>query len=113
GYAPDASGRVYNRFGSLNKEGGDNRLNVAVSRAKERIVVVSSIEPEQLDVTGSKNRGPRLLRDYLAYAKAVSRRAAEERDAVLRSVNPALDVKVGAERAPFESLLEEQIHDAL
>jgi very-short-patch-repair endonuclease len=113
GYAPDASGRVYNRFGSLNKEGGDNRLNVAVSRAKERIVVVSSIEPEQLDVAGSKNRGPRLLRDYLAYAKAVSRRESEERDAVLRSVNPALDVNLGVARAPFESPLEEQIHDAL
>ncbi|NLY92622.1 MAG: DUF4011 domain-containing protein [Myxococcales bacterium] len=113
GYGPDATGRVRSQFGSLNKEGGDNRLNVAVSRARERVVVISSIEPEQLDVSNAKNRGPRLLRDYLAYAKAVSRRADAERDAVLRGVNPALDVRLDGPRADFESPLEEQIFLAL
>ncbi|MBX3459797.1 MAG: DUF4011 domain-containing protein [Planctomycetes bacterium] len=112
GYAPQPDGRVYNRFGTLSQEGGDNRLNVAVSRAKERIYVVSSIEPEQLDVGSAKNRGPRLLREYLAYAKAVSRRAADDRDAVLRAVNPALDVRV-ARTGTFESPLEQQVFEAL
>src|SRR5690606_840097 len=58
GYGPsEPGGRVRSSFGSLNKEGGDNRLNVAVSRAKERIIVVSSIEPGDLNVSTAKNRG--------------------------------------------------------
>ncbi|MCA8934975.1 MAG: DUF4011 domain-containing protein [Planctomycetes bacterium] len=112
GYAPDATGRVYNRFGTLGQEGGDNRLNVAISRAKERIFVVSSIEPEDLNVSGSTHRGPQLLRRYLEYARAVSSQAVDTRDAVLRHVNPALDVRV-EKTGQFDSPLEEQVYDEL
>ncbi|MEZ5991334.1 MAG: AAA domain-containing protein [Planctomycetota bacterium] len=112
GYAPDPSGRVYNRFGSLNKDGGDNRLNVAVSRARERIYVVSSVEPEQLDVANSRNRGPRLLRSYLSFAKAVASHTVEQRDAVLRDINPDLDRRV-KQVGHFDSPLEEEIFEAL
>ena len=72
GYAPNEHGRVYTNFGSLSAEGGENRLNVAITRAKTKIIVVTSIEPEDLKVDGSKNQGPKLLRDYLAYVRAVS-----------------------------------------
>ena len=72
GYAPNEHGRVYTNFGSLSTEGGENRLNVAITRAKTKIIVVTSIEPEDLKVDGSKNQGPKLLRDYLAYVRAVS-----------------------------------------
>lgn len=72
GYGPDQNGEVKVQFGNLNIQGGENRLNVAVTRAKEKIVVVSSIDPSELDVVKSKNEGPRLLKDYLQYAKDVS-----------------------------------------
>ena len=72
GYAPSETGRVNANFGSLSTEGGENRLNVAITRAKTKIIVVTSIEPEDLKVDASKNQGPRLLRDYLAYVRAVS-----------------------------------------
>jgi superfamily I DNA and/or RNA helicase len=39
GYAKNEEGRIYNRFGMLNQKGGENRLNVAVTRAKEEIMV--------------------------------------------------------------------------
>ncbi len=71
-YAPDKSGRIMMNFGSLNQKGGENRLNVAVTRAKERVFVVSSIFPEQLLVEQSSNEGPRLLKKYLEYVRAVS-----------------------------------------
>ncbi len=71
-YAPDKKGKVVLQFGSLNLAGGENRLNVAITRAREKVIVVSSLEPHQLDVSKTKNDGPKLLRKYLEYAKGVS-----------------------------------------
>ena len=71
GYAPDKKGKMSMQFGSLNAAGGENRLNVAVTRARERIILVTSIWPEQLKVESIKNEGPKLLRKYLQYAREV------------------------------------------
>ncbi len=72
GYGPDKNGKVIMQFGSLNVEGGENRLNVAITRAREKIYVVSSIYPQQLRTDEVRNEGPRLLKDYLQYALQVS-----------------------------------------
>ncbi len=75
GYAPDESGKLAMRFGSLNTEGGANRLNVAVTRARQHVYVVTSLWPEQLRTDGAVHSGPGLLRSYLQYALDVSRGA--------------------------------------
>jgi superfamily I DNA and/or RNA helicase/very-short-patch-repair endonuclease len=72
GYAPNEYDRIVRQFGWLNNEGGENRLNVAISRAKQKIYVITSIEPHELHVEDMKNNGPKLLRQYLEYVKAVS-----------------------------------------
>ncbi|GAA4448808.1 hypothetical protein GCM10023189_07200 [Nibrella saemangeumensis] len=72
GYAPDESGRLAMQFGSLNAVGGENRLNVAITRARERIYIVTSLWPEQLNVEQTTNEGPKLLKAYLAYARQVA-----------------------------------------
>lgn len=72
GYAKNEEGKFMQRFGWLNMRGGENRLNVAISRAKKKIFIVDSIEPEELQVDGLKSDGPRILKKYLQYAKAVS-----------------------------------------
>ncbi|MBC5993043.1 AAA domain-containing protein [Pontibacter cellulosilyticus] len=74
GYAPDAKGKLNMQFGSLNQAGGENRLNVAITRARQQVLVVSSIRAEQLQVEGTLHPGPKLLKDYLHYAQQVSRR---------------------------------------
>ncbi|WKN43154.1 AAA domain-containing protein [Tunicatimonas pelagia] len=71
-YAPNEKGKVVLQFGSLNADGGENRLNVAVTRAREKIYLVTSVLPEQLKVENTKNRGPKLLKQYLEYAHQVS-----------------------------------------
>ncbi|MGD1959808.1 MAG: AAA domain-containing protein [Fulvivirga sp.] len=68
GYAPDRDGRMMMQFGSLNQIHGENRLNVAITRAREKIIIVSSIKPQELDVEESKNAGPRLFKKYLEFA---------------------------------------------
>ncbi|GAB3326438.1 hypothetical protein GCM10027299_25450 [Larkinella ripae] len=72
GYAPDARGRLSAQFGSLNAKGGENRLNVAVTRARERVYVVTSIYPQQLSVENTANEGPKALKQYLDYALSVA-----------------------------------------
>ena len=72
GYAPDAQGKVAARFGLLNLAGGENRLNVAITRARHQVVVVCSLIPNQLPVDQAAHAGPRLFRQYLEYARATS-----------------------------------------
>lgn len=71
GYAPDAKGKMNMQFGSLNLPGGENRLNVAITRARMQVIIISSIWPEDLKVEESRNEGPRLLRAYLEFARKV------------------------------------------
>ena len=73
GYGPDKKGKVHAQFGSLNIAGGENRLNVAVSRAREKIIVVTSIMPDQLQVETTLNAGPRLLKNYLQFVLDTSK----------------------------------------
>lgn len=68
GYAPDKNGKFSMLFGSLNMQGGEKRMNVAVSRAREQIVVVASIMPHELRTESLKHEGPRILKEYLQYA---------------------------------------------
>ena len=89
GYAPNETGRIYANFGSLSAEGGENRLNVAITRAKSRIIVVTSIEPEELKVESTKNVGPKLLREYLAYTRAVAEGDNATIDSILSGLTPA------------------------
>ncbi len=73
GYAPDEKGKVSAHFGSLNVAGGENRLNVAVSRAREKIILVTSIMPDQLHVDNTLHSGPKLLKNYLQFVLDVSK----------------------------------------
>jgi hypothetical protein len=72
GYAPDKNKKLSMQFGSLNVADGENRLNVAVTRAREKVIIVSSIWPEALRVEGVQHDGPKLLKQYLEYARDVS-----------------------------------------
>jgi len=87
GYSRNYLGKVNSLFGSLSMEGGENRLNVAITRAKKKIIVITSIEPEELKVEASKFAGPKLLRSYLTYVRAVSEGNTEEVKTILNSLS--------------------------
>ena len=108
GYAPGESGRIHSNFGSLSTEGGENRLNVAITRAKSRVYVVTSIEPEELKVDDSKNKGPKLLREYLAYVRAVSDGDEAQTAAILQGLSP-VEPTPAPLVASVEQTVEEQI----
>lgn len=113
GYAKNEEGKVYNNFGTLNREGGENRLNVAVSRAKERIVLVSSIDPGELSVSNSKHMGPRLLQSYLQYAKACHEQKQREVEHILKDINSYQNTRTGSHELHFDSPFEEEVYQKL
>lgn len=110
GYAKNEFGKVVAHFGSLSVEGGENRLNVAITRAKEKIYVVTSIEPEELAVEGSKNAGPKIFKSYLKYVRAISNKKYKEAQFILDSFKPALPQ---SEEVVVENKLEKYIKDEL
>ena len=94
GYAPDSGGRFSMNFGPLNRDGGERRLNVAITRAREQVVVFSGIHGSQIDLSRTGAVGAAHLRYFLEYAeKGVVSRAAGSRDG-------ATD-KLGGEIASF------------
>ena len=68
GYGKTPHGRMLHRFGTLNLEGGERCLNVAITRARRRMTVVSSFSAADLDPARLKSRGALMLRDLLLYA---------------------------------------------
>ena len=69
GFSANADGVLPLNFGPLNRSGGERRLNVAVTRARRRVMVFSSFEPEDLRVEQTSSVGIRDLRRYLEVAK--------------------------------------------
>ncbi|MES2355017.1 MAG: DUF3320 domain-containing protein [Pseudomonadota bacterium] len=67
-YGPDAAGKVALNFGPLNLEGGHRRLNVAISRARQGVVIFSTLLPEQIDLSRVRATGVRDLKNYLDFA---------------------------------------------
>lgn len=75
GYGKDRGGNLPLRFGPLLSEGGRRRLNVAITRSRQRLTVVSSFSHLDIDVSRVRpGSGVELLRDYLQYAASNGRR---------------------------------------
>ena len=77
GYGPDKNGKVSLNFGPLNRDGGERRLNVAITRAKKEIVVFSSLRPEHIDLSRTRKTGVKLLKSFLEYAEKGPKAIAE------------------------------------
>lgn len=99
-YGPDAAGKVALNFGPLNLEGGHRRLNVAVSRARQGVVIFSTLMPEQIDLSRVRAAGVRDLKNYLDFAIRGPR-------ALIEQINPT-----GLEPdSPFEKQVINQLRE--
>ena len=97
-YGPDRGGRISMNFGPLNREGGERRLNVAVTRSKSEMVVFSTLRPDQIDLSRTQARAVADLKNFLDYA---------ERGApALGSTAPR---SVGDADSPFEAAVAEAL----
>lgn len=75
GYGKDRAGNLPFRFGPLLSLGGQRRLNVAVTRARQRLTLVSSFSHLDMDIAKVRpGTGVELLRNYLEYAASGGKR---------------------------------------
>jgi very-short-patch-repair endonuclease len=70
GYGKHPDGRMRYQWGPLLRDGGERRLNVAATRAKHRLTLVSSFSSHDIDPDRVTKAGARLLADYLEYASS-------------------------------------------
>lgn len=68
-YGPDHAGKLTQDFGDLKYVGGERRLNVAVTRAREEMVVFSSITADKIDLSRAKSQGVKDFKLFLDYAE--------------------------------------------
>ena len=67
GYGREENGQVLQNFGPLNQDGGERRLNVLITRAKQQCHVFTNLQAE--DIAGSNALGMRALHTFLQYAE--------------------------------------------
>jgi very-short-patch-repair endonuclease len=96
GYGPDEAGKVHKQFGPLIRAGGERRLNVAVTRARQLVEVVSSMTAS--DIGEVQNAGSRHLRRYLDFAERGP---------------SALALELGSEGLGTDSPFEDSVIDAI
>lgn len=99
GYGPDLHGKVSMNFGPLNRQGGERRLNVAITRARELLQVFSTLRADQINLAGTSALGVRHLKTFLDFAARGQAAIAEATHANVL--------------ADFESPFEQQVAERL
>jgi predicted DNA-binding WGR domain protein len=85
-YGRDVNGRILMNFGPINQRGGEKRLNVIFSRARQHMVLLSSLRHS--DITNDYNDGANALKNFLHYAESLSRGDVTLARQVLDGLNP-------------------------
>ena len=99
-YGPDQSDHVTMNFGPLNREGGERRLNVAISRARSEMLVFSTLNPDRIDLSRTQARGVTDLKHFLEYAERGP-----------RALGSAVHGPVGDFESPFEVAVARALRD--
>ena len=99
GYGFDSNGKFNMNFGPLSREGGERRLNVAITRARYNIKLVGSILPLDIKLDRISAMGPQLLKEYIEFAIKGS---------------AAMNTKTkGSEAAIYDHTFEKTVYDFL
>jgi len=101
-YGLDEAGKLSMNFGPLNRDGGQRRLNVAVTRAKHEVLVFSGLRGDEIDLTKTRARGMRDLKHFLQYAE-------RGHEALIAATSNSHDAEADSE---FERMVAARMRDA-
>ncbi|MEW6709007.1 MAG: AAA domain-containing protein [Candidatus Riflebacteria bacterium] len=77
--APDPGGKKISNFGKLMRAGAERRLNVALTRAREQMVIVTSMHSSDIS-EGCNNLGPKYLKEFLSFLELESQKSSEMKE---------------------------------
>ncbi|KZK87208.1 ATP-dependent RecD-like DNA helicase [Pseudovibrio sp. Ad13] len=97
-FAPDIAGKMSMSFGAINKDGGERRLNVAVTRAREELLIFSTVTADAIDTSRTKALGVKHLKEFLSFA---------EKGTIALAASD--DGSVGGYDSPFEEAVSEAL----
>jgi very-short-patch-repair endonuclease len=102
GYGPTelGAGTMSMNFGPLNRDGGERRLNVALTRSKQEMIVFTSFDPSMIDLNRTSARAVRDLKHFLEFAERGPRALAE-----------AVHGSVGGYESPFEEAVASRLQE--
>ncbi|MFC1937793.1 WYL domain-containing protein, partial [Chloroflexota bacterium] len=100
GYGRDSAGNFHLNFGPLSRDDGYKRLNVCVTRARKKMVVVSSIRGSDIPM-GRVSEGGQRVRQFLEYA--------ENGPAILQGIPEYASGNVSTYESPFEEQVAQEI----
>jgi hypothetical protein len=104
-YGYDANRKMLMNFGPINQSGGEKRLNVAFSRARHHMAVISSIRHH--DITNDYNDGANCLKNYLRYAEATSAGDVPSAQRVLAAYSPESGANIDAPADDSDAVVEQ------
>lgn len=99
-YGPDQGGHVTMNFGPLNRDGGERRLNVAMTRARSEMLVFSTLSPDRIDLSRTQARAVADLKHFLEYAERGP-----------SALGAAVYGSIGDFESPFESAVARALCD--
>ena len=99
-YGPDQADHVTMNFGPLNRDGGERRLNVAISRSRTEMVVFSTLSPDRIDLSRTQALAVADLKHFLEFA--------ERGPAALGA---AVHGSIGDFESPFETAVARALRD--
>lgn len=102
GYGPTEPGSptMSMNFGPLNRDGGWRRLNVAVTRARQEMMVFSSFDPAMVDLNRTSARAVRDLKHFLEFAERGP-----------QALGEAVRGSLGGHDSPFEAAVSRRLMD--
>ncbi|MBX9569163.1 MAG: DUF4011 domain-containing protein [Candidatus Obscuribacterales bacterium] len=97
----DPTGNFRRNFGRLGQDGGERRLNVAITRAKRKIILVTSLPTEKISEYLRHNGNPAIPRDYVQaymdYAQKISNGSLVEAERSLGRLAASDDIRARLE----------------
>ncbi|MDR2967161.1 MAG: DUF3320 domain-containing protein [Methanobacteriaceae archaeon] len=72
GYGFDKENKISLNFGPLNQDGGERRLNVLITRAREKCIVFSNFKSSDMHLSSNPPFGVKALKEFLEFAENIS-----------------------------------------
>lgn len=108
-YGKNVDGIVRNNFGPLNAKGGSNRLNVAITRARAKMIIVKSLMGDEIKISNINNKNAIIFKKFIEYLDAT--KANKTIEVVNEEMENIDEINEGTALLDFSSIQDDTIYE--